>query len=125
MTDKTCNKCGVKGLWWNKKHFEKTGKWQLIDHKDKKCEWCVRNNAPKIDVFDKTSKIILCEYCEDSNFGLCRSTKDYQAHLKAYHSNKEILTNLDYMFGHSNLQGVNLINWKSDPHYEKYKSLIQ
>lgn len=122
---KSCNRCGTDKLYWNKKHFEKTGKWQLIDHKNKKGEWCVRNNAPKIMVTDIKEKVRLCEYCEESNFGLCRTEKDYKAHVKTYHPKKEILTNLDYMFMHCRLKGVNLINWKSDTHYEKYKSIIQ
>ncbi len=125
MTEKICNKCGVKGLWWNKKHFEKTGKWQLIDHKDKKGEWCIRNSAPKLIVDSFKEKPRLCEYCIESNFGLCRTEKDYKSHVRAYHPKKEILTNLDYMFQHGRLQGVNLENWKSDSHYKKYKSLIQ
>ena len=65
--------------------------------------------------------IILCEYCRESNFGLCRSKEDYELHVRAYHPNKEILTTLDYMFLHGRLKGINLENWKSDFHYEKYK----
>ena len=94
MTDKTCNKCGVKGLWWNKKHFEKTGKWQLIDHKNKKGEWCVRNSSSKPIITKPKEKPRLCEYCLESNFGLCRTEKDYNIHVKTYHPNKEILTNV-------------------------------
>jgi hypothetical protein len=132
MTDKTCNRCSVKGLWWNKKHYDKTGKWQLIDHKNKKGEWCVRNNEKKSQHTPIKQTIKLCEYCKDSNFGLCRSEKDYNTHIKAYHPNKEILTNLDYTYKHSGEFSVTVLrNWSSDPHFKKHwdrlikKGLVQ
>ena len=132
MTDKTCNKCGVKGLWWNKKHFEKTGKWQLIDHKNKKGEWCVRNSSSKPIITKPKEKPRLCEYCLESNFGLCRTEKDYNIHVKTYHPNKEILTNLDYMYKTSaEFHSSVLKNWSSDPHFKKHwdrlikKGLVQ
>ena len=119
--NKICNKCGTRNLGWNKRHHEKTGKWKLDDHRNKKGEWCIKNNViERITTPEK--KIILCEYCSESNFGLCRGEKDFQAHINAYHPNQEILTNLDYMYQHCKLIGVNLDNWKSDLHYEKYKN---
>ena len=48
---KTCNKCGVKELNWNRKYHEETGKWKLQDHKHKEGEWCVRNIEKKLDNF--------------------------------------------------------------------------
>ena len=71
---KTCNKCGVKELNWNRKYHEKTGKWKLQDHKNKEGEWCVRNIEKKSIVATKEG-IILCEYCKESNFGLCRNKR--------------------------------------------------
>tara|TARA_R110002012_G_scaffold237867_3_gene411602 strand:+ start:194 stop:568 length:375 start_codon:yes stop_codon:yes gene_type:complete len=120
---KICNKCGVKELNWNKKYHEKTGKWKLQDHKNKEGEWCIRNVEKKSTIATKEG-IILCEYCKESNFGLCRNKEDYKNHINAYHPKKQILTNLDYMYQHSNLSGVNIINWKSDSHYERYKKLL-
>jgi|TARA_R110000824_G_scaffold273582_2_gene462064 hypothetical protein len=117
---KICRRCGTGRLEWNKKHHEKTKKWQLEDHKTKEGKWCLRNN---IQIEKKIETIILCEYCKESNFGLCRSEKDYKAHIKAYHPNKEILTTLDYMFLHCGLKGVNLESWKSDSHYKNYKRI--
>tara|TARA_R110002020_G_scaffold233_4_gene1226 strand:- start:10818 stop:11189 length:372 start_codon:yes stop_codon:yes gene_type:complete len=115
--NKICRKCGTGRLDWNKKHHDKTGKWKLNDHKTKEGKWCIRNNTQPEK---KTHTVILCEYCKESNFGLCRSEEDYKAHVNAYHPKKEILTNLDYMCMHCGLKGVNLENWKSDLHYKNY-----
>lgn len=118
MTDKTCNKCGVKGLWWNKKHHEKTGKWQLIDHKNKKGEWCVRNLDPNYRP-EKKSSIILCELCSETSFGMCRSESDYKQHKHIYHPNNEVLTELDWKMK-ATPNEIPHVNWSSDPHYSKY-----
>ena len=118
---KTCNKCGAKNLEWNKKSYELTGKWKLQDHKNKEGQWCVRAKKPELQITRKEN-IILCEYCSESNFGLCKGKEDYIAHVYAYHPNKEILTNLDYMYQHSKLIGVNIENWKSDSHWKKYQN---
>ena len=117
--DKTCNKCGKRGLSWDRDFHKKTKKWKLENHRRADGKWW---NKPPQKLFSK-SKVILCSLCKDSNFGLCRSEDDYERHLKGYHSSGETLTNLDYMYQHSNLKGVNLFYWRSDPHYEKYKKL--
>ena len=117
---KTCNKCGTKNLDWNKKNYELTGKWKLQDHRDKEGQWCVKAKKPEYKIATKEN-VILCEYCRESNFGLCRTKEDYEHHVRAYHPNKEILTTLDYMFISCGLKGVDLENWISDSHYEKYK----
>ena len=41
---KTCNKCGKKDLSWNVSWHQHSGKWQLINHKNKDGEWCVNNS---------------------------------------------------------------------------------
>lgn len=123
---KTCNKCGKKELEWNKKHHERTGKWKLEDHKNKEGEWCVRNDVKSKSYIASKKDIILCEYCKDSNFGLCRSKEDYIAHVKAYHPNREILTNLDYMMQHNGkMDRATLKNWKSDAHYSHWNKFIR
>lgn len=123
---KTCNKCGKSNLDWNKRHHERTGKWQLSDHKNKEGEWCVKNNIEKKSYVASKKDIIMCEYCKDSNFGMCRNEKDYKAHVKAYHPNHEILTSLDYMIKHSGkISRYVLKNWKSDAHYSHWDKFAQ
>ena len=77
---KICNKCGTKNLTWNTKHHEKTGKWQLIDHRNKDRKWCVKNQNKTVLQID--SQIRLCELCDGTSFGLCRSESDYNHHRK-------------------------------------------
>ena len=123
---KTCNKCGKKELEWNRKHHERTGKWKLEDHKDKQGEWCTKSDMIKKNNIASKKDVILCEYCKDSNFGLCRSKKDYEAHVKSYHPKKEILTNLDYMMMHSGKVNKEVLkNWKSDAHYSHWEKFSQ
>lgn len=123
---KTCNKCGKGNLGWNKKYHDKTGKWKLDDHKNKEGEWCIRNNNEKKSYITNKKDVIICEYCKDSSFGLCRSKKDYEAHVKAYHPNHEILTDLDYKMKHSGKVNKNVLkNWKSDAHYSHWNKFAQ
>lgn len=117
---KTCNKCGRNNLSWNKKHHERTGKWKLEDHKNKDGEWCTRNDNVKKSFITSKKDVIMCPFCRESNFGLCRSKEDYETHVKAYHPNGEKLTNLDYMFKHSKVSRTVLKNWKSDSHYSHW-----
>ena len=41
---KTCNKCGKRDLSWNKTWYDHSGKWQLVNHKNKDDKWCVNNS---------------------------------------------------------------------------------
>ena len=116
MADKQCNKCGMKGLSWDKDSFEKTGRWKLIPHKTNVGEWCGDNFKKKPQY---KSNSILCELCEGTSFGLCRGEEDYERHKKIYHPNNEVLTELDWHMK----QTPNKIpheNWSCDPHYSTY-----
>ena len=75
MAKKTCHICGRKELYWNKKHYEKTGKWQLIDHKKPSGAWCIKNQSQPIS--QDRVKPILCKLCDESSFGLFRCEDDY------------------------------------------------
>ena len=114
---KKCNRCGKNGLDWNKNHFDKTGKWQLMDHRKKDGEWCVNNDHRK----PKESKrdVRLCELCSETSFGLCVGEEGLKKHKEKFHPNGEVLSELDYI--HENLSAYTLKRfWKHDPHYEKY-----
>ncbi len=41
---KTCKKCGKRDLSWNKSWYDHSGKWQLVNHKNKEDGWCVNNS---------------------------------------------------------------------------------
>ena len=103
---KKCNRCGKGGLDWNREYFEKKGKWQLMDHKKKDGEWCVRNNYVK----QEKEKI--------TNFGYLLNS-EYEEHKKKFHPNGEILTDLNYIHKHQSAYTTKKF-WKHDPHYEKY-----
>jgi hypothetical protein len=93
---KTCNKCGKKGLFWNREYFEKNGKWKLNDHRNKDNEWCIRNNTIIKEIIKITKKdYIHCEFCGDSDFGWLRK-ENYKEHIKIHHPNGEIRNNSYY-----------------------------
>ena len=121
---KTCNKCGKSDLSWNQRHHERTGKWQLSDHKNKEGDWCVRNNKQKSSYITNKKDFIMCELCKDSSFGLCRSQEDYKKHQKIYHPNGEVLTELDWKAA-MGINRMTLKNWKSDAHYSHWDKFIQ
>ena len=115
---KTCNKCGKKDLSWNVSWHQHSGKWQLINHKNKDGEWCVNNSLkPKENKLTKKD-FTVCPLCTDSNFGYCLN-KDYEEHKKRFHPNGEVLTNLDYMHEHQSAYTTKRF-WKHDPHYSKF-----
>ena len=62
---------------------------------------------------------ILCPLCTESNFGLCRSEKQYELHKKVHHPNGETLTDLDYHAPFISKYTIKTF-YKSDPHYLKY-----
>lgn len=120
MGDKVCNRCGYKGLDWDQDFHKKTGKWKLGNHKRPDGKWC--NKPSAVTMMRKKHEVELCPYCKESNFGLCnKDTDELELHIKAYHPNKEILTNLDYIMMHGKLSENALKNWKSDSHYSKYE----
>jgi len=114
---KKCNRCGKGGLDWNREYFEKKGKWQLMDHKKKDGEWCVRNNYVK----QKETKrdIRLCELCSETSFGMCVGEQGLKEHKEKFHPNGEVLSELDYIAAHQSKFTTKKF-WKHDPHYEKY-----
>ena len=116
---KKCNRCGKGGLDWNREYFEKKGKWQIMDHKKKDGEWCVRNNYVKQEKEKITKKdFTVCPLCTESNFGYLLNS-EYEEHKKKFHPNGEILTDLDYIHKHQSAYTTKKF-WKHDPHYEKY-----
>ena len=95
---KKCNRCGKNGLDWNKEHFDKTGKWNLMDHKKKDGEWCVRNNFVKSKEEKSTKKdYTICPLCSESDFGYCLNT-EYVEHMEKHHPNGETRTNEYFQF---------------------------
>lgn len=117
--NKICNRCGVKNLTWNIRHHEKTGKWQLIDHKNKDGKWCVRNKSQPLS--QNNIKIILCDLCTGTSFGLCRGESEYEKHMKMYHPENEVLTELDWNMRLTPKEKVS-DGWSCDPHYKKYQN---
>ena len=112
---KTCNRCGTKNLQWDMHYHEITGKWKLLEHKTSKGKVCGR---VKQEVLSKVTAI-LCDLCSETPFGLCRSQEEYEQHLKKYHPNGEVLSELDYI--HENMSKYTIKRyWKHDPHYDKY-----
>ena len=105
-------------LEWDRAYHDATGKWKLMQHKNKYGKWC--GKVPEKIMHKKlTNKDVeLCELCSDSNFGLCKKG-ELEEHLKKFHPNGETLTNLDYLIGFISQDDVNRY-YKSDPHYHKY-----
>jgi hypothetical protein len=68
----------------------------------------------------KKTDYYICELCSESNFGNVR-IEDKEEHIKRYHPNGEILTDLDYIHEHQSQYTTNIF-WKHDPHYYKYKT---
>ncbi len=121
MGDKTCNRCGYKGLDWDKDFHKKTGKWKLDNHKRADGKWC--NKPTAVTMMRRKHECETCPYCfETSYFGLFnKGTGELERHVKVYHPNKEILTDLDYKMMHGGLNDYALKNYKSDIHYSKYE----
>jgi len=119
MNNKTCNRCGKKGLDWDLEFHKKTGKWKLDNHKVKD-KWC---NKPKEILVGKKSDYDLCELCSDTSFGKCRK-EDKAEHLRKYHPHGEVLTELDWIMTLTTAGQYWLQNWKSDKHYYKYENKI-
>lgn len=120
--DKTCNRCGKKGLGWDQQFYKRTGKWKLENHKRVDGKWC---NKPTSDTMMlKKHEVMLCELCSESNFGLIKINENpnaYEEHLQKFHPNGEKMTNLDYTHGHLSQYTIDKY-WKSDSHYHKYES---
>lgn len=116
---KTCNRCGTMNLEWDMPYHETTGKWKLTQHKNKYGKWC--GKVPEKVMFKMLTidDVTLCELCSNSFGGLCKSKSAYEKHLKLWHPNGEILTDLDYKMV-MGLSKHNLKYWKHDLHYSKY-----
>lgn len=92
---KKCNRCHKNGLDWNKEYFDKSGKWQLMDHKKQDGEWCVKNNFVKSKETKSTKKdYTICPLCTGVYFGYCKND-EYEIHKIKYHPNGETRTD-DY-----------------------------
>ena len=118
MSDKTCNRCGRKGLNWDYDFKNRTGKWKLENHKvDGK--WC--NKPTEASMIRKKHEVVMCELCIDSNFGLC-TPETIEDHHRKYHPNNKPLTNLDYMVMVGGIPKYLLHYWKDDPHYSMYEN---
>tara|TARA_B100001142_G_C13695398_1_gene407632 strand:+ start:140 stop:499 length:360 start_codon:yes stop_codon:yes gene_type:complete len=115
MNNKTCNRCGKKGLDWDLEFHKKMDKWKLENHKTVNGKWC---NKPKETLMGKKTDYYICELCSESNFGNVR-IEDKEEHIKRYHPNGEMLTDLDYIHEHQSAYTTKVF-WKHDPHYYKY-----
>ena len=116
MSDKVCNRCGKKGLGWDITFHQKTGKWKLENHKTVNGKWC---NKPKETLMGRKSDYDLCELCSESNYGKVRK-EDKAEHLRKYHPNGEMLTELDWIMSLNKPSNYWVKYWKSDKHYHKY-----
>ena len=94
MASKQCNKCGKRGLTWDKEVHKLTNKWKLESHRRADGKWC--NKPPEKVMPTRNKEIILCELCTGSSFGLCRSRDEHRQHKIIYHPNNEVLTELDW-----------------------------
>ena len=116
MNDKKCNRCGKRGLGWDLEFHKKMGKWKLENHKVNG-KWC---NKPQEKLMATKTDYDLCELCSESNFGKVRK-EDKAEHLRKYHPNGEMLTDLDYIHEHQSAYTTKIF-WKHDSHYYKYKT---
>jgi hypothetical protein len=115
MGDKSCNRCGKRGLTWDQDFHRKTGKWKLENHKTVTGKWC---NKPKEVTMGRKSDYYVCELCSETNFGKVR-IEEKGEHIKMFHPNNEKLSELDYI--NENMTAYTIKRyWKHDPHYEKY-----
>lgn len=121
---KTCMRCGKKGLTWDKDFHKQSGKWKLENHKRDDGKWC--NKPPEVLRIRSKEEMILCPYCESSSFGLFKKEEEFklQAHIKSYHPNGEILTDLDYKMMVGFPVGL-LRYWTSDASFYKYQHLLK
>lgn len=116
---KTCNRCGTMNLEWDQAYNSATGKWKLLQHKNKYGKWCGKVPDKVINKPLTKKDVELCPLCSDSNFGLCKKGQ-LEAHLKKYHPNGEKLTDLDYTYRFLSKHSLIYGYWQSDPHYDKY-----
>ena len=121
---KTCNRCGAMNLDWDHAYHDATGKWKLMQHKNKYGKWCGKVPEKVMNKPLTKNDVFLCELCSESSFGLCRSIEKLEEHLKKYHPTNEILTDLDYMMMVNGIPKSVLYYWKDDPHYEKYAKAL-
>jgi len=119
MNGKTCNRCGKRGLDWDLEFHKKMGKWKLENHKTVNGKWC---NKPKEILMGRKSDYDLCELCSESNFGKLRKESKSE-HLRIYHPNGEMLTELDWRCMMVKPASYWLKYWTHDKHYYKYKDI--
>lgn len=120
MNDKTCNRCGKKGLGWDLEFHKKMGKWKLDNHRVNG-KWC--NKPKEITMSGKKSDYDICELCDTTPYGKFLKG-DKEEHLRKYHPNNEVLTELDYIASMTKLSNHWLKFWKSDKHYNKYQEIL-
>jgi hypothetical protein len=89
---KTCKKCGKRDLSWNKSWYDHSGKWQLVNHKNKEDGWCVNNSLKPKEPKASKKDYTICPLCSESDFGYCLNI-EYVKHMELHHPNGETRTN--------------------------------
>mgnify|MGYP000037952516 CR=1 FL=1 len=90
---KTCNKCGKKDLSWNVSWHQHSGKWQLINHKNKDGEWCVNNTLkPKENFILYHGHLLVSENVKAALFLIdVYKETDYQLVIASNYKNTEVI----------------------------------
>lgn len=115
---KTCKKCNKRDLSWNKTWYDHSGKWQLVNHKNKDGDWCVNNIIKPKETKSTKKDYTICPLCIKTSFGYCKND-EYDYHKKLYHPNNETLSELDYIGNFMTAYTIKKF-WKHDSHYAKY-----
>ena len=118
MGDKSCNRCGKRGLTWDQDFHSKTGKWKLENHKTVNGKWC---NKPKEVTMGRKSDYDICELCSESEFGKCRAGEK-EKHIKKYHPDGRTMSNLDWHM-EMGMRHIYLKHYRNDVNYHRYKHL--
>jgi len=119
MGDKTCNRCGKRGLGWDFKFYKQMKKWKLENHKKEDGKWC--NKPFETLMMRKKEDLTLCKLCENSSFGLVLKT-ELEDHIRINHKNGRSVSDLDYMM-EAHPKTTLLKNWRHDKNYHRYKHL--
>ena len=118
MGDKSCNRCGKRGLTWDQEFHRKTGKWKLENHKTVTGKWC---NKPKEITMGRKSDYDFCELCSESKMGKCR-VGEKEEHIKKYHPDGRTMSTLDWNM-YMGMNPMYLKYYRSDVNYHRYKHL--
>ena len=120
MGNKTCNRCGKKGLGWDYKFYKQTKKWKLENHR-KDGKWC--NKPTEVFMMRTKYDMVLCKLCDNTNFGLCLKG-ELEEHIRVNHKDGKNISDLDTVMMAHPLTAPSILKfWKNDKHYYKYKHL--